>query len=231
MKGRYSATAAMADAASMRDELEQRTTYAMGDGGLAHAFGECLSFDADGRPLNPVGRTGLAGRGLLGKWGSNHAADPIVTRFHPTGGQLQVVAIVRRDNGVVSLPGGMVDAGEAVSATVKREFTEEAAEFADPAERAEAEQLIAKLFENSADERRVVYRGYVDDPRNTDNAWMETVAIHFAAEGAVARLQLSAGDDAAAVQWLDVSEANSLYAGMSPHHKSWVDAVAAKLRA
>ncbi len=24
-----------------------------------------------------------------------------------------------------------------------------------------------------------VYRGYVDDPRNTDNAWMETVACNF----------------------------------------------------
>ena len=24
----------------------------------------------------------------------------------------------------------------------------------------------------------VVYRGYVDDPRNTDNAWMETTATH-----------------------------------------------------
>ena len=29
---------------------------------------------------NPAGRTGLTGRGLLGKWGPNHAADPIVTR-------------------------------------------------------------------------------------------------------------------------------------------------------
>lgn len=24
-----------------------------------------------------------------------------------------------------------------------------------------------------------MYRGYVDDPRNTDNAWMETVAYNF----------------------------------------------------
>jgi len=30
---------------------------------------------------NPCGRTGLAGRGTLGKWGPNHAADPIVTRL------------------------------------------------------------------------------------------------------------------------------------------------------
>lgn len=33
------------------------------------------------RPLNPVGRTGLTGRGLLGRWGPNHAADPIVSRW------------------------------------------------------------------------------------------------------------------------------------------------------
>lgn len=33
------------------------------------------------RPINPVGRTGITGRGLLGKWGPNHAADPIVTRW------------------------------------------------------------------------------------------------------------------------------------------------------
>jgi ADP-ribose pyrophosphatase len=35
----------------------------------------------DGRPRNPVGRTGITGRGQLGKWGPNHAADPIVTRL------------------------------------------------------------------------------------------------------------------------------------------------------
>ena len=29
---------------------------------------------------NPIGRTGMTGRGLLGRWGPNHAADPIVTR-------------------------------------------------------------------------------------------------------------------------------------------------------
>ena len=24
-----------------------------------------------------------------------------------------------------------------------------------------------------------VYKGYVDDPRNTDNSWMETLAVNF----------------------------------------------------
>ena len=30
---------------------------------------------------NPVGRTGVCGRGRLARWGPNHAADPIVTRY------------------------------------------------------------------------------------------------------------------------------------------------------
>ena len=28
-----------------------------------------------------MGRTGMTGRGLLGRWGPNHAGDPIVTRY------------------------------------------------------------------------------------------------------------------------------------------------------
>ncbi len=35
----------------------------------------------NGVPQNPCGRTGITGRGQLGKWGVNHAADPIVTRW------------------------------------------------------------------------------------------------------------------------------------------------------
>ena len=40
--------------------------------------------------------------------------------------------------------------------------------------------------------------GYVDDPRNTDNAWMETTAFLFHdSEGdKVAKFDLKAGDDA-----------------------------------
>lgn len=35
----------------------------------------------NGHPINPFGRTGLRGRGLLGRWGPNHAADPIVSKW------------------------------------------------------------------------------------------------------------------------------------------------------
>jgi len=208
-----------------------------------------IEIGTDGLPRNPRGRTGMCERGLLGKWGPNHAADPIVTRFKPveepdlsaathaaaqhwrqrSRGRLQVVAIKRRDCGAWALPGGMVDKDELVSATVRREFAEEAGQhLADPVLHARFEQLSARLFSSG----QVVYRGYVDDPRNTDNAWMETTAFHFHCDPELgALLPLHAGDDAADVTWLDVDEADERYENLYASHKQWVDQVAATLKA
>lgn len=115
-------------------------------------------------PVNVCGRTGIIGRGLLGRYGPNHAGDPIVTRWKrnadgsihqhnetakyinaQTGtcltleikwhdkwiiyyfrNILQMLAIQRRDSGEWAIPGGMVDPGETVTNTLKREFIEEA---------------------------------------------------------------------------------------------------------
>lgn len=182
------------------------------------------SLDSEGRPLNPHGRTGVVGRGLLGRWGPNHAADPIVTRWKvdehgartldPQSKKpvLQVVVVKRGDNGEWALPGGMVDPGEEVSATLKREFSEEAMNSLDVSEDevAKIRSQVNSAFSNGLE----VYRGYVDDPRNTDNAWMETVAVNFHDENGsgLARFKLSAGDDAAAVKWVDVDQNLELYA-------------------
>jgi len=89
---------------------------------------------ATGRPLNPRGRTGLSGRGSLYNWGPNHAADPIVMKTDADG-NIYMVAIKRKDTGVWAIPGGMVDPGETVSATVRREFEEEAGAVEDEEEK------------------------------------------------------------------------------------------------
>jgi len=155
-----------------------------------------VRLDENGIPLNPHGRTGIEGRGLLGKWGANFAADPIVTRTGHAGEMLLLV-IKRKDTGEWALPGGMVDKGERVTQALSRELGEEAG--------------ASLNFENA----KIVYQGYVDDPRNTDNAWMETDAYHLHLTQAEAdALALHAGDDAADVRWLEVTDENiaTLYA-------------------
>jgi len=177
----------------------------------------------NGFPLNPMGRTGLVGRGVLGRWGPNHAADPITTRWLRDGQGhcilnrdtqrpiLEFVGIQRKDSGEWALPGGMVDPGEESHQTALREFLEEAMD----AENLSSDQLqqlksaVDRLFANG----RLVYSGYVDDPRNTDNSWMETTAINYHADAdEMDALPFRAGSDAKNVAWLEVSSKLNLYA-------------------
>ncbi|CAK1580336.1 unnamed protein product [Parnassius mnemosyne] len=191
----------------------------------------------NGYPINPVGRTGICGRGVLGRWGPNHAADPVVTRWKRlNNGEmeidklnnkpiLQFIAIKRGDTGEWALPGGMVDPGEKVAATAVREFQEEAMNsfVATEEQKAEWSQIFDKFFSGGVE----VYSGYVDDPRNTDNSWMETVAYNFHDHdgSTVGKLKLNAGDDAVGVRWVDITPDIKLYAS----HKDIVEEVSKRL--
>ncbi|OGU06536.1 MAG: NUDIX hydrolase [Geobacteraceae bacterium GWC2_58_44] len=149
------------------------------------SFAGMLQQDGEGRALNPAGRTGVAGRGLLGKWGPNYAADPIITCINRRDRGVELLAVQRSDNGQWAIPGGMVDRGEEISATLTRELMEETGVTLDMSRGC------------------LIYQGYVDDPRNTDHAWMETTAKHLHLEPETARrLDLVAGSDARAVRWL-----------------------------
>ena len=74
----------------------------------------------------------------------------------------------------------------------------------------EIEEMVNGFFETGKE----IYSGYVDDPRNTDNAWMETVAFLFHDESGVTigKFDLKAGDDAKALKWTDISQEVELYA-------------------
>lgn len=155
-----------------------------------------VELDESGMPLNPMGRTGIQGRGLLGKYGANFAADPIVWRINPETEELEFMLIQRTDTKEWAIPGGMVDEGESVSLTLAREFNEEASD-------GRKVDLV---------EEAIIYKGYCDDPRNTDHAWMET---------AVAVMHINdpdfspkAGDDAAHAKWVPANKQhlNNLFA-------------------
>ncbi|WP_372368665.1 NUDIX domain-containing protein [Candidatus Uabimicrobium sp. HlEnr_7] len=115
-----------------------------------------------GYPQNPVGRTGMTGRGILAKWGANFGADAIITRNSK---DLEVLLVKRKDTEELAVPGGMIDEGETSLQTAQRELKEETG--------IELDMSTAKK----------IYEGYVDDPRNTDNAWIETSVYHLHVEG------------------------------------------------
>jgi ADP-ribose pyrophosphatase len=150
-----------------------------------------------GRPLNPLGRTGIHGRGLLGKWGPNHAADAVVTRASPTTGFLEVL-LIQRECGAWAIPGGMVDDGETPLAAAYRELHEKTGITMD------------------ATSPHVVYQGIGDGPRITDNAWVETSAYHFhlAPESALHNTKQRGLSDARDAKWMTVTPdlIRSLYA-------------------
>uniref|UniRef100_A0A4W3H5R4 Transient receptor potential cation channel, subfamily M, member 2 n=1 Tax=Callorhinchus milii TaxID=7868 RepID=A0A4W3H5R4_CALMI len=75
---------------------------------------------------NPLGRTGLRGRGKLRLFGPNHMMDPIITRLRL----------------ILSL------------------------------------KMLGKI-QTLMKESIEVKRGYVDDPNNTDNAWIENLAVNL----------------------------------------------------
>jgi len=86
---------------------------------------------------------------------------------------------------------------------------------------------VGELFKQDT----VVYLGYVDDPRNTDHAWMETTAYHFHCPDEFGgMLPLASGDDAAAVMWLNVDAGEQKYAKLYADHKVWVDRVQENLK-
>ena len=136
--------------------------------------------------------------------------EPIVTRHEPLTGTMQVLAVKRRLTSEWSLPGGMVQAGEPIPATLMRmmglepsgggsgsasgtsggggggsggssggggggESSEQARRFKEPAEQKDFDDAVQALLQSGV----VVYTGFVDDQRSTDNAWVESRVVHF----------------------------------------------------
>lgn len=194
--------------------------------GETKSYVKDLPSNTEGEVLNPGGRTGIKdGRGLLGKPGPNFAADPMIFRQNPDSGELEILLIQRKDTLEWALPGGMTDYGELASQTLHRELKEETG------------------FTLSMDDATVVYAGYVDDPRNTDKAWMETIAaVKLLTAKEASGATLKAGDDAKAAQWkkVDAQQLSNLYAShahlirlglehLAINHSAQLEAVSSQL--
>lgn len=159
-----------------------------------------------GAPLNPMGRTGLSGRGMLDKWGPTPAADPVLTRDNPQTGVREALLIQRGDTGEWALPGGKVDPGETPAEAAGRELVEEAG---------------VRGVELDFSTGKTVFEGYADDSRNTDNAWMETTVMHLHLSPEQARaVTIEPGSDADAADWVPVHP--GLYPRLSSRHGDYL---------
>ncbi|XP_067687429.1 transient receptor potential cation channel subfamily M member-like 2 [Haliotis asinina] len=196
----------------------------------------------DGLPINPRGRTGITGRGSLGRWGPNHAGDPVVTRWKldefgnkslvDGKPQLEFVVVQRSDNKQWALPGAICEPQQKVWDILKSEFTAEALDclVGEPEER---EKILNKLKELSLHGEEV-YRDYADDSRNTDNAWLETRVVNYHDEDGtilkhfVLRPNKSqAGDTVDAAIWQTMTSSLTLHGS----HSYFCQLVAEKLGA
>ncbi|XP_045396755.1 transient receptor potential cation channel subfamily M member 2 isoform X2 [Lemur catta] len=175
-----------------------------------------------GLPLNPMGRTGLRGRGSLSCFGPNHALHPVVTRWRRNEDgaicrksikkMLEVLVVKVPPSELWALPGGSPEPGETLPRKLKQILREES----------------WPCFENLLKHSTEVYKGYMDDPRNTDNAWIETVAvsIHFQDQNDVELKRLNSNlhtrDQDVSIRWQVVDKRIPVYA----NHKTLLQKVA-----
>jgi ADP-ribose pyrophosphatase YjhB (NUDIX family) len=186
-----------------------------------------LSFDPDTNlPLNPLGRTGLTGRGFLGRWGPNHATDCLLVRFKDN--KLQVVLAYRSRDNEWAIPGGMVDFDESPINTMFREVKEETGlDFCSQIKNyffsEDQPDCCDTIFPNSPD--FISWTGakcQVDDDRNTDNSWMETMAFVIILSDRIAdsftMFDVQDTQEIGTACWVDVS--TSLLSGKTPYSVS-----------
>lgn len=101
---------------------------------------------------------------------------------------------------------GLVNVGDSVSVTLKKVLDKKILPALKPTFSDGKENLDESLdfmIQNAVE----VYKGYVDDPRNTDNAWMETVVLNFHDEPrkTLGDFEFEAREGIRSVKWQEVS--------------------------
>ncbi|XP_022323165.2 transient receptor potential cation channel subfamily M member-like 2 isoform X2 [Crassostrea virginica] len=202
--------------------------------------------DPNALPLNPMGRTGIRGKGTLWRWGPNHVIKCVCTRWRRKYNQenqpgdylyvegkrvLEFIATQREGNNletVYELPGGVLHGLSSPYSVVQESFLrsvfdENEVEPKPTLDQGDMIQFFAQFATQNVNGKTslslgspdhsisqlltgisgistshtssrtslrteqdsqgfsasLLYKGYLDDPRNTDNAWMEAEVWNF----------------------------------------------------
>lgn len=139
------------------------------------------------------------------------------------------VAIIRRHGCFEwNLTGGLIEISSDELITLQRQLLEEALNLeydVSPEMVVGYQEKIGEAFVN----RTLIYRGYVEDQRNTDNAWIESAVFHVHDEEdlSVATLPLPPEDETDRPVWRDVDYSLPLF----PNDYEWVKKIASNLNA
>ncbi len=148
-----------------------------------------LARDEYGRPLNPRGRTGIAGRGLLGRWGGNRSAVALITRVSHSGQGNDILLGSESSNIGLRLTKAFVLPAEDVGQALQRALQTDTGWQTD--------------FSNS----QVIHNGYSYDPRQTDHAWIDSSVhlLHFDFEDA--EMSFQPGNQFEDIRWYPLNAA------------------------
>ena len=149
-------------------------------------------FGPDGIPRHPIGRTGMLGRGNLGRWGANPQEHYIITRWRNDalhtrmtryGAPLLEVLLCKKESGEWGLPGGFLNLDD----EHESEYSVLMTTFGIHEDQLVGSEYLKELnmFLNSPAHPLKSPRTHDDagrplfDPRDTDNAWVEHYHRHI----------------------------------------------------
>ena len=162
----------------------------------------------DGKPLNPKGRTGLEGRGELERWGPNHITISLISRWAMRDGKLmtinnqrivEVIAIRQSDSEKWDLPGGYIQVNESISDAHKRTFLETTMGLKQ--KMGQKKLALQQQADRWMQSGIILYKGYFDDARNTDNSWIEVHAVNYHQEESTLPEVFQPGEGIAEIEW------------------------------
>ncbi|XP_068559379.1 transient receptor potential cation channel subfamily M member 2 [Cebidichthys violaceus] len=142
---------------------------------------------------NPEGRTGIRGRGALSCLGPNRNADLVLTRMRDSERSvLEYLVVWDERHGTLALPGGPLQSADHLPVTLKKTMG----------------KTLYEKINAIVSEGTKVFEGYVDDCRNTDNAWVEITVLNIHLDRTsqlMVDINSAVASSRGALQWREVS--------------------------
>ncbi|KRY76766.1 ADP-ribose pyrophosphatase, mitochondrial, partial [Trichinella pseudospiralis] len=155
----------------------------------------------DGRPLCPIGRTGIQGRGKLPRWGPNFVLAVIVDSGE---GHLLDILSTTTAEGSFSIPTFFIDDYSKEGIEAKLEEVIIASKPTNGFSKGQIRSLIGTAMKNAL----IIKQGFTPDSRNTDNAWIETIAVQISdpKQQHLGKLKFQSQAKQSTVEWRTVDE-------------------------